>query len=135
MIDHVTYHVPEPTLEKDPVDHCLAFFEALGFEEIMPEDPFEHGWLVRWFVTYERNFFRSPMTHRIGPAIHLVEASFEEDQYWPRSHDHLVLGHFCVVRPHREYRLLSQTPWCVRNSGSGRIWMQFANLRVEVRSS
>jgi hypothetical protein len=129
IVDHVTIHVPFGTLtEESSAAWTVNFFTLLGFEEIEPNDPFEHGWVVRWF--------RVPRTPRIPfgepgvqkhPAIHLVESGDGEQ-------DLPALGHFCITSiGQRRFGVLAASSYCVRNSGSGRIWLRHANIRVEVR--
>lgn len=118
MIDHLTIHVPPGTLERDDL---AQFFDQLNMDEVPPNDVFEHGWKVRWF---------RDCLHR-GPAVHLVEGFLEESE--GLSQDRLGLGHFCVRVGQARVRRLASSHWCVRASGSGRIWLQCANIRVEVR--
>lgn len=120
MIDHVTYHVPPGTLERPDLE---VFMMALGLQEINTDDPFEHGWNVRWFSTLEPG----------QPALHLVEGTHDVDT-GVVTQDLLGLGHFCVrgLSPSR-LRGLKKTTWIQRDSGSGRIWLGLGNLRVEVR--
>lgn len=118
MLDHVTYHVPAGALNGDAVK---MFMSALDFREIPPDDPFEHGWKVRWFAPTAR-------FGRTSTNVHLVETDDGEQ-------DILMLGHFCVVLTERRKLALAQSSWCERDSGSGRIWLAYANLRVEVRSA
>lgn len=117
MIDHVTYHVPDGALDGDAVK---MFMNALDLREIPADDPFEHGWKVRWFRPAAR-------FGRTSPNVHLVETDDGEC-------DSLMLGHFCVVVSEQRKTALSRSSWCERDSGSGRIWLAFQNLRVEVRS-
>lgn len=121
MIDHVTYHVPVGTLADPDLE---SFMRSIGLREIPADDVFEHGWKVRWFRGYKVDVFGS---RSVPPNLHLVEHGDMPDV--------LSLGHFCVVIPNVQKELLARTAWCVRNSGSGRIWLEFANLRVEVRGS
>jgi hypothetical protein len=44
MINHVTYHLGPRGLKG-----IGALMELLGFIEVEPDDPFEHGYDVRWF--------------------------------------------------------------------------------------
>lgn len=118
MINHVTYHVPAGTLERPDLD---VFMRLTGLREIEPNDSFEHGWKVRWFMTEAAR----------RPLIHLVESDDGEQ-------DLLALGHFCVnVGSRAVVRAMARDAkgegWLERDSGSGRIWLKFANLRVEVR--
>jgi hypothetical protein len=122
--NHGTYHVPLGTLRESRLE---AFFTLLGFYEINPDDPHEHNWNVRWFKD----------AYSDGPLIHLVEGAAEIPQLDGTTihtdRDYPGLGHFCVARPRKAYDLLARSPHCVRDSGSGRIWLQYANLRVEIR--
>lgn len=119
-LDHVTYHVPPGTLDRRDLEE---FFELLRFEEIEADDIFEHGWKVRWFRPFSG-----------GTAIHLVEGSHQpENGVLIQHEDRLALGHFCVHVGKRRLEQLKELKYCERNSGSGRIWLTYANLRVEVR--
>jgi hypothetical protein len=111
MINHVTYHLSQEGIEG--VDAVMAL---LGFIEVEPDDPFEHGYNVRWFK------------NATTPLIHFVAD-------YSGQHDILALGHICVVVRPTTYELAAQSVWCVRNSGSGRIWLQHDAVRIEVRSS
>lgn len=112
MINHITYHLSPMGL------HDIGgLMNALRFQEIATDDPFEHGYNVRWFA-------------RTGsPNVHFVADG--------NGGDKLVLGHFCVMVPEDHFRELRdpENPWLVRDSGSGRIWLQCDNVRIEVRSS
>jgi hypothetical protein len=128
MIDHITYHVPPGTLA-DPA--LKDFMSLLGFEEIEPNDPFEHGWNVRWWrVDHDTDADR-----RRTPAIHLVEGEVPS-RITP--YDRLCLGHFCVKKGSgwavTDTAVAARAKgWLERDSDSGRIWLAFANLRIEVR--
>jgi hypothetical protein len=111
MINHVTYHLGPRGLKG-----IGALMELLGFIEVEPDDPFEHGYDVRWFK------------NATTPLVHFVSDDSGEQ-------DMLALGHFCVVVPRPVYDRAAQSKWCVRNSGSGRIWLQHDIVRIEVRSS
>lgn len=114
VINHVTYHVPAGTLD-DP--NLSKLMSSLGLEEVDALDPFEHGWKVRWWRAWYR-------TSKV--MLHLVETDDGEQ-------DMLSLGHFCISGNRERYETLKASRWCTRNSGSGRIWLEFANLRIEVR--
>lgn len=123
MFDHVTYHVKPETLDGPGVK---VFMSSIGFREIVAAESVPDGWKVRWFK-------------RAWPSetvIHLVEGEIEKGTKWYRfteHYDRLALGHFCVKVGHARYTMLRRSRHCVRDSGSGRIWLEFANLRVEVR--
>jgi hypothetical protein len=120
MIDHVTIHVHEGTLDREDL---TDFMVLIGLSEIPPNDPFEHGWKVRWF----RQLIGSGYSPPSAPAVHLVETDDGEE-------DLPNLGHFCVIVPAKRKEWLAKTEFCERDSGSGRIWLRFENIRVEVRS-
>lgn len=115
VIDHVTYHLSPAGL--DAIGRPM---KILGFREATPDDPFEHGYDVRWF---------HPI-HRLKPWVHFV-ATPEK----PFHIDSLELGHFCVVVTPERYAKAATSEWCVRNSGSGRIWLKCDAVRIEVRPS
>lgn len=128
MIDHVTYHVPHGALD-DP--ELAEFLGILGLEEVEPKDKFEHGYKVRWFLPLENDL--GGFGH---PAIHLVDGDPPPTGTSP-MHDQLALGHLCVIVPKRNYEWMKaialNRQWLERDSGSGRVWLAFANLRVEAR--
>lgn len=116
MIDHVTIHVEPGTLKRADL---ADFFRIIGMAEVDADDPYEHGWDVRWFAPWDK----AGATTK--PYIHLVETDEGE-------HDIYALGHFCVVMDPDIIR--TRAPERItRDSGSGRIWLGFANIRVEVR--
>lgn len=118
-LDHITYHVPAGTLERRDL---LSFFRTIGMEEVSADDEYEHGWDVRWFAPFIDG--DEPAKR---PLIHLVESGDGEQ-------DALALGHFAVKGPVRAVAArASKRGWLERDSGSGRIWLAYANLRVEVR--
>lgn len=107
-MNHVTYHVTTAGLQQ-----IGTFMRMLGYREAPPDDPFEHGYDVRWF------------SRPGSPLVHFVADG--------EPGDVLALGHFCVVVAPAVYSLLIASRFLVRNSGSGRIWVQCDNVRVEVR--
>lgn len=126
ILNHVTIHVPPGTLANPDL---TEFFELLGFAEVPADDIHEHGWNVRWFraeVFLWGNLY--------GPVIHLVEGENPEavDYQWEAQFDVLNLGHICVSSC-AGYKTLEASKYLIRSSGSGRIWVQFENIRVEVR--
>jgi hypothetical protein len=124
VIDHVTVHVPRGTLDNADLS---AFMLAIGLDQIEAAESVPEGWRVRWFASYTHGLLGSV---RDKTVLHLVEPAPEDDA----GPDQLSLGHFCVKgigRPRLE--ALRRTSWCVRDSGSGRIWLHYANMRVEVR--
>jgi hypothetical protein len=132
MINHVTIHVPAGTLD-DP--DLARFMMALGFHEVQPDDPFEHGWKVRWWRQAQRQGLLGPFPDpKWTTTLHLVEGEWAESEEVTRRQDQYALGHFCVAGWGQiSYQALAGSRWCVRDSGSGRVWLQFANIRVEVR--
>lgn len=115
MLDHITVHVPEKTLDGDKI---ARFMSLIGFREIRPDDLYEHGYKVRWFTAI--------FVGESSPNIHFVETEDGEQ-------DMPALGHFCIKASKQKIRDLASGRFCVRDSGSGRIWLQMANIRVEVR--
>jgi hypothetical protein len=119
MIDHVTIHVTPGTL--DDLD-LTDFFWMLRMAEVAADDEYEHGWKVRWWAPFVDG---DELPRK--PYIHLVETDDGEEDL-PR------LGHFCVrLDPRLIRRTAERRGWLERDSGSGRIWVKFANIRVEVR--
>lgn len=126
VLNHVTIHVPPGTLADPDLEE---FWELLGFREVKPDDIHEHGWNVRWFRIPWRLWGAES-----SPAIHLVEGIHFPKPCDPESHDRDVpaLGHICVSSC-VGYKTLEQSKFLQRSSGSGRIWVGLANIRVEVR--
>jgi hypothetical protein len=121
MIDHVTYQVEPGTLDNPDL---IKFMNALGLQQTRATEDVPEGWSVKWFQSIYRSLLG---TFEERVKIHLVEKG---DGPW----DELVLGHFAISSVgSARYAALRATPWCVRDSGSGRIWLEFVNLRVEVR--
>jgi hypothetical protein len=115
--DHYTIHVGVGILGSTQLE---KFFSLLQFDEIPPNDPYEHDWKVRWF----RPRFG-------GPNVHVIETDDGEK-------DMIALGHFCLKFDTQERvdsmeQVARQRDWLERASGSGRIWLSFGNIRVEVR--
>lgn len=121
MINHVTYHVEPGTLSKRDLQ---SFMSMLGLKEVPPDDSYEHGWNVRWFESPLATGYSSDVI----PLIHLIETDDGE-------RDSLALGHFCISgRSLEPIKAMSAAEgWLERDSGSGRIWLAFGGLRVEVR--
>lgn len=122
MINHVTIHLTPEALGYSILDEIME--ELLGFREIEPDDPFEHGYNVRWFQLIEA--LGDPGL----PVIHFVASR----DYEPPPN--LGLGHFCVVVAPDRFEACRKSDWCERDSGSGRIWLEAneGRLRIEVRS-
>lgn len=126
MMDHVTYHVPPGTLEDPELE---KFMGMLGFQPVKAEESVPAGWKVRWF-NYQ---IHTLLGVRMGETtLHLVEATVDRFTR-KKEQDQLVLGHFCVRVGQRAYNAIRLTKYLERDSGSGRIWVEFHNLRVEVR--
>jgi hypothetical protein len=121
VINHVTYHLSREALGYSCLEEIMV--DLLGFREIEPDDPFEHGYQVRWFQLIEA--LGDPGL----PVIHFV-AHGDRDPY------RLGLGHFCVVVAPDRFEACRKSDYCARDSGSGRIWLEYDNcrLRIEVRS-
>lgn len=118
MIDHITIHVLPGTLNNEI---WTKFFALLGMVEVPADDEYEHGYNVRWWKF-------DPLPASYHPKVHLVETDDGE-------RDDLALGHFCVsgIEP-GEIRLKAMRLGVLeRDSGSGRIWLSYAGVRVEVR--
>lgn len=123
-INHITVHVPYGTLSSASlIDEFMAL---LGFREIEPEEKVE-GLNIRWFEPQGQiNEF---------PILHLVEGRLKDNEVTHGLfHDLPALGHFCITT-HQEHfdHIRNSEKWVERDSGSGRIWLRFANIRVEVR--
>lgn len=122
IIDHVTVHVEPGTHEK--AEELLSLMGLLG---LVACEPREHGVPEGATVTWWRFPFQ-PST----PYLHLIDSPYSGGG--ERSGDRLQLGHFCVVlNDPRRYKKVEESPWCVRASGSGRCWVEFGGIRMEVR--
>jgi hypothetical protein len=129
VINHVTYHISRDALAYALLD---KFMNLLGFEEVEPNDKFEHGYQVRWF----RERVKEPSSIEIAlggpgqqapPLIHFVADGASCDV-------NLGLGHFCVTGMGEEaYQRAVRSDYCVRESGSGRAWMMYNTVRAEIR--
>jgi hypothetical protein len=115
-VNHVTYQ-----LSKDALEGVDALMLLLGFVEVEPDDPFEHGYNVRWFK-------HAGQLHG-EPLIHFVAEEPDDDL----NRVSLGLGHLCVKVDDVTMLQAAASRFCVRNSGSGRIWLQHESFRVEVR--
>jgi hypothetical protein len=117
VLQHVTYHLSQEALGYI----CLGeIMELVGFEEVEPNDHFEHGYQVRWFCDTQTSAL---------PFIHFVAGG-------PNEHAALGLGHFCVAGLGADrYAACCASDYCVRESGSGRAWLEYdgGRLRIEVR--
>lgn len=122
-LDHITYHIEGGKLGDITADddELGDFMKLIRFREIAVDDHFEHDWKVRWFLPV----FSQPSW---TPAIHFVETDEGEQ-------DILSLGHFCVAVSEACMDQARASKWLTRDSGSGRVWLEYANLRVEVRPS
>jgi len=142
MINHVTYQLSEEALGWTCLEEIMV--DLLGFVEVQPNDPFEHGWQVRWF----KPDLKDPTSPEIAlggdglvkpPLIHFVAA--RDDQVdtsaFRVSRTAVGLGHFCVVVSPERFEACRRSDYLARDSGSGRIWLEYDNnrLRIEVRSS
>jgi hypothetical protein len=123
MIDHITFHVHQSIIDggdHGPGDLLAHFWADLGFTEITPDDPFEHGFDVRWFNAV-------PGLHGVvKPVIHCVASSQP-----PRAGTDL--GHIAILLPPIVYDAVREGRFCQRDSGSGRAWVGLDTIRVEIR--
>ena len=126
MINHITYHLSQEAIGRPVLGRLM---KLVGFEEVTPDDPFEHGYEVRWFKDREALWLGLD-----SPLIHFVAS---EDRTPPSSQRGLGLGHFCVVVPPERFEACRRSDYLARDSGSGRIWLEYdsGRLRIEVRSS
>lgn len=125
MIDHVAYTVHSLA---DPEIHELMV-ELLGFEEFEATPDYR----ARFMQGHKARWFRLPGTSlssaTFGAAVHLVEDSTGLGLLGLAERG---LEHVCFhVGPDR-YEKCSESRLCVRNSGSGRVWLEACGLRVEV---
>jgi hypothetical protein len=133
MIDHLTLHIPPGDL----YDAELAsFMRHLGLHEIdnpALHDTREAGYDVRWFASPRKAALPGAPDEPLKPELHLVATDDGE-------RDMFALGHFCVRIGANRYETAKHSKWCVRDSGSGRVWLGFPvgpvraeAIRVEVR--
>jgi hypothetical protein len=118
MIHHITYQLREDEIGSPEL---AEFMSLLDLIEIEPQESVPEGWRVRWFA--DRGY----------PAIHFVSVPFLSSRWLAPAG--WGLGHFCVDLPAEGIERARASGWCVRDSGSGRIWLQWGPVRVEVRSS
>lgn len=131
-VDHVTFHVPHGTLASGETGYGVDdFWDMLGLAEIEPQEtPFAGK--VRWFA------LRSQLREETDlPLVHLIEASPPRPYSDYGAHDQIVLGHICIATQRAHFEFIREEAaikhWLERDSGSGRIWVRYANIRVEVR--
>jgi hypothetical protein len=136
-VNHVTFQLKPAAINTNKApggkrviegDLLADVMTLIGFEEIEPDDPFEHGYIVRWFRP----------RHRLGitvcPVIHFVAVEGKDARKWPWSKVHLGLGHFCVVGLGEDaYRAAIASDYLLRDSGSGRAWLLYDSVRIEIR--
>lgn len=127
MIDHITIHIPAGTFADPDLE---TFISSLGFESIRAAESVPDGWQVRWYMRRRVALLGIDV---LKPDLHLVETPVEEGEARGWKQDHYGMGHICVNVGRANYNALRASKWCVRDSGSGRIWLEFANLRFEVR--
>lgn len=120
MLDHLTVHVQKGVLSHPAL---ISFMSVIGYREVEPDDPmYEHDLPVKWFAP----IFTGP----VDVKIHLVEGLNEDGL----AYDKLALGHFCIrMTKSKVQEIARRGRYVTRDSGSGRIWLGFANIRVEVR--
>lgn len=117
IIDHVTVHVEPGTHDK-----AEELLDLMGLLGLVAVEPREHGVPDGATVTWWRFPFQPS-----SPYLHLIE-TIDGEQDLNR------LGHFCIVlNDPRRYKKVEESPWCVRASGSGRCWVEFGGIRMEVR--
>lgn len=123
-INHITIHVPYGTLsDASLIDEFMAL---IGFAELEPQEKAE-GLVIRWFEP------RGQINEY--PLLHLVEGRVKDGEITHAVYNDLpALGHFCITTHREHYEHMRQSgKWLERDSGSGRIWLRFANIRIEVR--
>jgi hypothetical protein len=124
-IDHVTFHVPRGTFDLGPISSDIGvFWDMLGFIEIEPEEePF--AGTVRWFQARGEDW--QPLVHCID-AVVVPPMPFQ---------DQPGLGHLAIAADPQMFSAIktiaTQKGWLDRDSGSGRFWVRYENIRVEVR--
>jgi hypothetical protein len=123
-VNHITYQLSPEALGYSCLDELM---ELIGFEEIEPGESVPEGWSIRWFADKERGDHNC-----IAPVLHFVACRIR----WTYRYDSVALGlgHFCV-RVGTRYEECRRSDYCVRDSGSGRVWLEYDNkrLRIEVR--
>jgi hypothetical protein len=93
MLNHVTYHLSRDELGFTCLEEIMV--DLLGFEEVKPDDPFEHGYEVRWFRPVQSHRERSrALQYNVSspPLIHFVADGAAQDLG-------LGLGHFATPAP------------------------------------
>ena len=129
MIDHITVQIEKRWLHSMELD---AFLTALGFMEIDAFEEIKEGWDVRWFIHHYPSSWQSPMQPISSvpkPELHLVA-----DDDWPDK-PVPALSHFCLVGVgSATFEMARESEWNEHDrEGSGRTWLNFYGLRIEVR--
>lgn len=117
-LDHVTVHMESSeALHSSTLTALLA---ALGFHEVEPDRAIELDWNVRWFEP----------THN-ATILHLVAA--DDDPSFPDPVP--SLSHICIAGVGADrFEMAVHSEWCEHyRSGSGRCWLSYRGLRIEVR--
>lgn len=129
MINHITYHLSKEAIGYSSLEEIM---NLIGFEEFEPNDPFEHGYDVRWFRMPVQP--DSPVWIMTQTVVHFVADDTPESAM--NAYNGLGLGHFCVIGVGKKrFDRIRKSDYCPRDSGSGRCWLEYDNgrLRIEVR--
>ena len=112
MIDHVAYTVVDP---EDP--DLAAMMTLLGFQQFQASESYE--------ATFMRGQYRATWWCNGGSTdVHLVAGEAPADR---------GLEHLCVMGVGEDtFESLKDHPACVRESGTGRLWLEAMGLRIEV---
>lgn len=137
MIDHVTFQLEWDALGYTLLDEIMGL---IGFAEIEPGESVPDGWAVRWFRKIRDT---SPIVPLGGPGVqpppvlHFVAAQDEavDTSAFRAARVSIGLGHICVRVGRERYEACRRSDYLARDSGSGRIWLEYDNnrLRIEVR--
>lgn len=118
MIDHVTYQVHTRHLRDDRMGQ---FWAVLGFQEFQAPEAYQAQFMKG---RYEARWF----TDGSECDVHLVAVEQLVPEEWG-------LAHLCVKVDDDQYAVCKHSSFCVRDSGSGRVWLTGpGGIRVEVQS-
>lgn len=120
MIDHVAYVVATRHLYSPRMDE---FWAVLGFDEFQADEQYQAQFMKG---RYEARWY----TDSGECDVHLVAP--KSGQWLPEEWG---LAHLCVKTDADQYAICKHSSFCVRDSGSGRVWLTGpGGIRVEVQS-
>jgi hypothetical protein len=115
LVDHITVQIPSGQM-----DEAEDLLEEVGFERTEIDSAYKD-------TPGNQGFSYRHYKDQTGFRVHTIEtpAGFTTPE--------AGYTHFRVVVATPDYERLGKTPWCARDSGSGRIWLEgLGTLRIEV---